>query len=490
MSAIRQIILSCSRSVASPTAELRTVRGMPGAFLLFAGIAGCLGAARPPLTPPPRLDGVVDVPAMRAVPGEFVVIFGDGIAGVPLEGETRADAARRRIAETDSEAAETAAIRAGGRIQYRYRDAVIGFAGNLPPEAIEAIIRATRDRAKIEPNWKAHQGTDEYLPVTAMKTAAGLPPLSPGLDRIGQRLLKLNGVFQPPAPGGREVHVYVIDSGIRATHSQFARASGSGSRVGNSFDAYITPPTDRCARHGTHVAGTIGGKTVGVAPFVELHSVRVIDCSDTVTLAAAILGVDWVLKQYRMRPKSSIANMSLEFYAKLPSLDSAVNNSITAGITYVIAAGNHNQDACKVSPARVVAAITVASVDPETDKNAGTSGGTCVDLFAPGKVIVSATSSSDAAWDVQNGTSSAAPHAAGVAAIYLSRVNAGPAAVWAALLSAANVIPGTSDWCGVLNRGATTHNRLLHWGAGLPPDGKTDAAGESPLKPSPTCPKK
>lgn len=488
MSANRQTVASGSRSIASGMSKVGALRGPLAALSMLVGAVGC--HAKPSLTVELRLERADKVNATRAVPGEYVVVFGDGIAGIPLEGETGADVARRAQALEDSAAMEAALAGADVNIQYRYGYAVIGFAGTLSPAALAAVMRATHGRARIERNRESRQDTDEVRPrdeirptdevrpideirpmMKALKVAAS-PPLPYGLDRIGQRLLELNKAFQRPMPGNREVHAYVIDSGILASHSEFLRQNGS-SRVGNGYNAYTTAPTDNCLKHGTHVAGTIGGKNVGVAPFVELHSVRVIGCAGNVTSAAAIAGVDWVLAQYKSHKKSSVANMSLEFDLKIPNLDSAIRNSITAGITYVVAAGNRNYNACTVSPAGVQQAITVASVDPETDKKAGTSGGTCVDLFAPGEAIASATSTSANAWAYQDGTSSAAPHAAGVAALVLSRHNASPAAVWTAIANAANVA-GTPYWCGVGGRG-TAPNRLLHWGAALPNDGIKDS---------------
>lgn len=430
----------------------------------------CLGAAPRPSFAAPLPGRSEEARGLRAVPGEYVVIFGDGVSGLPLEGEPRSDFDRRRQALTDSAAAETAVIRAGGRILYRYRDAVIGFAGVIPPSAFDVVRAATADRAYVQPNWEARQWSDEDRPMMAMKLAAATPPLSQGLDRIGQRLLSLNQTFQRPATGSLEVHAYVIDSGIRASHSEFARPSGPGSRVGPGYDAYSPASSASCFRHGTHVAGTIGGRTVGVAPSVLLHSVRVIDCYGNVTSAVAVAGVNWVLGQYwsnnPSNRKSTVANMSLEFGLRLPGLDWAIQNSIAAGITYVVAAGNHHQDACLISPAGVQHAITVGSVDPEDDTRAGSSGvGLCVDLFAPGIAIISASSTNDIGWDYQDGTSSAAPHAAGVAALILSRTRLSPAAVWTAMANAANVT-GTPGWCGVVDRGPNSPNRLLHWGAG------------------------
>jgi hypothetical protein len=449
------------------------VGGLAAALLVIAGGAGCSGrSGRLSVTAQVQLQGGGG--ATRVLPGEYVVIFGNGIAGIPLEGETRADADRRRQAFEDREASEAALAGTETEIRYRYSNAVIGFAGPLSPAALLAVRRASGDRVTIEPVVETRQDSggdmDDALPAMAMKTTAAAVPF--GLDRIGQRLLNLNGQFQPPAAGPRPVHVYVIDSGILASHSEF------GSRVGTSHNVYYGTPAASCFKHGTHVAGTIGGNTVGVAPFVRLHSVRVIDCSNNVPSNAALAGVDWVLSQAKGYQQASVANMSLEFGFPVLSLDWAIRNSITGGITYVVAAGNLNSNACNVSPARVAAAITVASTDPGDDKKAGTSGGPCVDLFAPGVAIRSANSASNNAYYTDSGTSFAAPHVTGVAALVLSRYSgplsaATPSHVRATILAAANV-QGTPGWCGVGNRGAAP-NILLHWGAGPPPYGTKDS---------------
>ena len=501
MSADRQAMAPCSRSIASGASKAAAVRGLLAGLIALVGSVECQ-AMKPSLKVQLqlRLDRTERNDATRVVPGEYVVIFGDGIAGIPLEGETRADAERRRQAFADREAAEAALARTESEIRYRYSDAVIGFAGPLSPEALLAVRRATAGRARITANLESLQDPDRPSPeaspqagpqagrAMALKTASAFP-LPYGLDRIGQRLLDLNGTFQRSLPGAREVHVYVIDSGILSTHSEFGYQSSAGSRVRPGYNAYATSPTAPCVTHGTHVTGTIAGKTMGVAPFALIHSVRVIDCYKKVSSMAAIAGVDWVLGHVLGKTKghkqASVANMSLEFDVEVPDLDSAIQNSIKAGITYVVAAGNRNYDACTVSPARVPRAITVASVDPDDDKKAGNSGGPCVDLFAPGVAIASATSSHNTAWTYENGTSSAAPHVTGIAALVLSRYTpqlsaATPPAVWSAIAAAANVqgiagVQNTPNWCGVGNRGMAP-NRLLHWGAASPPhDGKNDS---------------
>jgi hypothetical protein len=270
-----------------------------------------------------------------------------------------------------------------------------------------------------------------------------------GLDRIDQRTLPLNASYAY-AYDGAGVHVYVIDSGIRTTHSEF------GGRAAVAFDVIGDGQNGNdCNGHGTHVAGTIGGATYGVAKGVMLHAVRVLNCSGSGTVSGAIDGVDWVTTN---RVKPAVANMSI--HAGLsPSLDDAIAQSVSTGVTYVVAAGNDNLDACQGSPARAPSAITVGAVD-SNDQRAGFSNfGTCVDLFAPGVSVTSAYNSGDTAVTVMSGTSMASPHVAGAAALYLSANNAAaPAAVALALTSTA-----TSGV--VVDPGAGSPNLLLYTGA-------------------------
>lgn len=496
-----------THSPVSFVAKLTLVCVVAAILFLLGALAGCWDSGAQDR--PDRL-------AMYAVPGEYVVTFGDGIAGVPIPAAAaaadislsadrrklvpeRLQIARIRAAIADSVAAEAAVIAAGGTIEFRYRTAVIGFSGKLPPKALAALSRAVERKPHIEPNWEARQWSEGNGSVQTADDSED-PPLSQGLDRIGQRLLPLNISFPTPVGGGGEVHAYVIDSGIRATHSQFIRTGGGSSRVGVGFDAFPTPPNDdECLDHGSHVAGTIGGKTVGVAPEVELHSVRVISCAGKVKLSRAVAGINWVLEDYLARGKPAIANVSWGFdpqfilkdqMPKLFSMEEAIENSIYLGITYVVAAGNGTDDgaidACGISPARVTAAITVASVNPENDTKAESSNfGSCIDLFAPGVTIASAISMDDKAWDFRDGTSHAAPHVTGVGALFLSSgFSAAPNSVWTAIEDAAN-IESTDGWCGVLERGAGSPNILLHWGAGSP-DGTADS--ENAIGPAPVCP--
>ncbi|HYO46012.1 MAG TPA: S8 family peptidase, partial [Gemmatimonadota bacterium] len=234
-------------------------------------------------------------------------------------------------------------------------------------------------------------------------------------DRIDQRALPLNETFTYTNTG-TGVTAYIIDTGIRFSHSDFAGRAVSG------YDAIDGGSADDCHGHGTHVAGTVGGSTWGVAKNVKLVAVRVLDCQGSGTWSGVIAGIDWVTGEHKA-VDPAVANMSLGGGGNT-SVDTAVKNSIADGVSYAIAAGNGNivgiaQDACRSSPARVAEAMTIGATD-KTDKKASWSNyGNCVDWFAPGVSITSAWNTSDTATNIISGTSMATPHTAGVAALYL-----------------------------------------------------------------------
>jgi subtilisin family serine protease len=241
-----------------------------------------------------------------------------------------------------------------------------------------------------------------------------------GLDRIDQRSLPLSTTYSYTTTGSG-VNVYVIDTGIRRTHNDFGgRAFVGFDSVGDGRN------TNDCNGHGTHVAGTIGGATWGVAKSVRLFAVRVLNCSGSGTTSGVISGVNWVTAN---RVKPAVANMSLGGGAS-SSLDTAVNNSINAGVTYAVAAGNSNTNAANQSPARVGAAITVGSSTSSDARSSFSNFGSVVDVFAPGSSIRSAWFTSNSATATLSGTSMASPHVAGVAArILQSSPGASPATV-------------------------------------------------------------
>ena len=268
-----------------------------------------------------------------------------------------------------------------------------------------------------------------------------------GLDRIDQRDLPLNSTYTYNATG-TGVKAYIIDTGIRATHTQFA------GRVISGFTAINDGlGTNDGNGHGTHVSGTVGGSTYGVAKNVTLVAVRVLDSSGSGTNSGVIAGVDFVTSDHQAG-QPAVANMSLGGGLS-SALDTAVTNSINDGVTYAIAAGNDNLNACNSSPADVPSALTVGSTTTTDARSSFSNFGTCVDIFAPGSSITSSWNTSDTATNTISGTSMATPHVTGVAALFLeTNPTASPATVAAAIIN-------SSTLNHVSNPGTGSPNRLL-----------------------------
>jgi aqualysin 1 len=316
-----------------------------------------------------------------------------------------------------------------GSLHHTYRFAVKGFAATLPPEAVAALQR-NPNVVLIEP--------DRVVALTTTQANATW-----GLDRIDQRDLPLNTTYEY-TPTGAGVRAYIIDTGIRTTHNEF------GGRASVGFDALGGSGQD-CHGHGTHVAGTVAGAVYGVAKGALAIAVRVLNCSGSGTNSGVIAGVDWVRANH---VKPAVANMSLGGGIS-STLDNAVRNAINAGVAFAIAAGNSNADACNSSPSRVAEAITVGATTQSDARASFSNFGTCLDIFAPGSGITSAWSTSNTATNTISGTSMAAPHAAGVVALYLQT---NPAATATAV---ANAIISTATTGHVTSVGAGSPNRLL-----------------------------
>lgn len=383
--------------------------------MVLAGIASLTATEQSWAAAADHRAPVYGVGAEKAISGRYIVVFrGDN------EGH-------------DVTAAVHAAERAGGKIHYVYRNALRGFAADLPEAALQGL---------------SHNPNVDYLEVDQaisleIETVQSVPTWN--LDRIDQRQLPLDGFFGYTSTG-TGVTAYIIDTGIRTSHSEFTgRASIGFDAVGDGKDGAD------CNGHGTHVSGTVGGFHYGVAKNVSLVAVRVLNCSGSGTISGVIAGVDWVTG-HKQTP--AVANMSLGGGVST-SLDNAVKASIASGITYAIAAGNSNRDACKFSPARVPAALTVGATTSADARASYSNYGACLDLFAPGSYVTSAWYSSDTAINTISGTSMATPNVAGVAALYLqNNPTASPTGVAAALTG--NATPGV-----VTNAGRNSPNRLL-----------------------------
>ena len=330
----------------------------------------------------------------------------------------------------------------GGSVDQVFTRAINGAVITLPVPALGSLLDVP-GVLSVEPNARMHASQAD-------------PPW--GLDRIDQRNRPLNGTYDFTTTGSG-VRAYVIDTGIRITHSDF------GGRATSGFDAIDGGSADDCHGHGTHVAGTIGGTPYGVAKAVSLVAVRVLDCQGSGTNAQVISGIEWTIGHHAAG-QPAVANMSLGGGAN-SAIDTAIRNLHNDGVTVVVAAGNETTDACTKSPARVAEAITVAASDANDAMASFSNGGTCVDLFAPGVSVLSAWSTSDTATNTISGTSMASPHVAGVAARHLqANPGASPASVATAINGDAtsSAISGTARTCQLLFllcRPATANNRLV-----------------------------
>ncbi|MFF0272459.1 S8 family peptidase [Streptomyces sp. NPDC004330] len=383
---------------------------------LTLGTLSALPAAAAPAAP----EGVIEnAGAEGTIAGSYIVT---------LDESAPAETAKGRAV----------AARFGAKIERTYTSAINGYAVELS-EAQARKLAADPAVASVVQN--------------RVFTVDGTQPSPPswGLDRIDQRALPLNQSYTYPDSAGQGVTAYIIDTGVRITHSDF------GGRASNGYDAIDNDNTAQDGHgHGTHVAGTVAGTSYGVAKKAKIVGVRVLNNQGSGTTAQVVAGIDWVT---RNAVKPAVANMSLGGGVD-SALDTAVRNSIASGVTYAVAAGNDNANASNYSPARVAEAITVGSTTNTDARSSFSNYGSALDIFAPGSSITSSWNSSDSATNTISGTSMATPHVAGAAAVYLAgNPTATPAQVSTALTTAAT--PNV-----VTNPGSGSPNRLLYVGGG------------------------
>ncbi|MGW6529587.1 S8 family peptidase [Streptomyces venezuelae] len=397
-------------------AMLRSKKTVIAAAISTATAAAVLGAVTTlPAQAAPAEGHVIAAGSADAVKGSYLVTLkeGSGLKAATSQGKDL-------IAEY------------GGSVQKTFKSALNGYSAKL--SAAEARrLAADPAVASVEQNQR--------LRVDATQSNAPW-----GLDRIDQAKLPLSGTYTYPDSAGSGVTAYVIDTGVRITHTEIS------GRAVNGYDAVDGDNTAQDGNgHGTHVATTIAGKTYGVAKKAKIVAVRVLDNNGSGTTAGVVAGIDWVTSNHAAGAPA-VANMSLGGGAST-TLDNAVQKSIADGVSYAVAAGNANTNAANTSPARVPAAITVGATS-NTDARASFSNyGSVLDIFAPGVNIKAGWNTGDTATNTISGTSMATPHVAGAAAVYLAgHTSATPAQVSSALVNGATPNVVTSPGSGSPNK--------------------------------------
>jgi subtilisin family serine protease len=418
---------------------MRNSRRRLAAVSAIAVAAFSLGAASalPAIAVEPAPEGVIqNAGAPGSIAGSYIVTLDESAAAA------------------GSRAGRALAAEYGAKIKKTYRAALNGYA-----------VELSEAQAK---KFAADPAVESVVQNRVFKVSGTQPnPPSWGLDRIDQKTLPLNQSYTYPDTAGEGVSAYVIDTGVRITHSDF------GGRASYGYDAIDNDNTAQDGHgHGTHVAGTVAGSSYGVAKKAKIVAVRVLNNQGSGTTAQVVAGIDWVTQN---AVKPAVANMSLGGGVDT-ALDTAVRNSIASGVTYAVAAGNDSSNAANYSPARVTEAITVGSTTNTDARSSFSNYGTVLDIFAPGSSITSSWNSSDSATNTISGTSMATPHVAGAAALYLAgNKTATPAQVSTALVNASS--PGV-----VGNPGTGSPNRLLNVGSTQPPGPKFENTADYAIR--------
>jgi subtilisin family serine protease len=423
-------------------ARRRCLTALLIAGVAFATVTAAEADAAPPT--PPASDAQPPTTVDPAGGGE-VDTGGNTVLGSSPAASVQGRSVAEQYIVTVEDSADLGDVKSdlvaeGAAITNTWDGAVSGLTAKLDDAAVSALEQRP-DVIAVEPDHLLH----------ASGTQTGAPW---NLDRIDQRTLPLNGTYSV-AETGRGVTAYVIDSGIRPTHTEFVGRVARGAY----WDFGDGTGINDCNGHGTHVAGTVGGTTWGVAKEVTIVPVKVLQCTGSTTASILIEGINWVIADHQSGAPA-VVNMSI---GGRPSaaVDDAVNQLIADGITVVVAAGNDSAQTCSNSPARVPSAITVAASDQNDNEASFTNHGSCNDIFAPGVGIQSASYQSDVGSLILSGTSMAAPHVTGAAALVLQRApSATPAQVWQAISDDASR--------GVLSVCCGDPNALLHVGPPAP----------------------
>ena len=402
---------------------MRRSKGTKAAVVASAAALAALGG---PAVASAEQGAILNANSPDAIEGSYIVVLKDGVSAA-AEASEHAD-------------------QYGAKVTRTFKHALRGYAAKMSESAARRLA-ADPSVAYVEQNQRVSVAADQ------------LNPPSWGLDRIDQRDLPLDNKYSYSTTAST-VTAYIIDTGIRTSHRDFEGRATWGT---NTVDSNNTD----CNGHGTHVAGTVGGETYGVAKDVKLIAVKVLNCAGSGTYDGVIAGIDWVTSHHQSG-QPAVANMSLGGPAS-QAVDDAVRRSINDGVTYALAAGNdYGANACNTSPARTTEAITVGSTTSSDARSDFSNVGPCLDIFAPGSNITSAWMGSDTDERTISGTSMATPHVAGAAALYLAdNPSASPQAVRDHLVS-----QGTQGKVG--NPGSGSPNVLLYTGS----DGNTDPEPE------------